>query len=203
MVRYETYEKKLIAEIGLPTSQLEEFVTEMKNHLDPKTLNDIISCGVDLDQIQVEQHHAFLQRKKKKTQQESGENLLGYSWTSVSQWKYKENERTVELYDKDGKVLDKIDLEQAIKSYVEILSGITETDALRMQEIIKNHEKEYHFLKLIYDEKVSIETAEKMLNISPDETNTIIKRLVQLEILKFASKDSIELTEAGKEFISQ
>ena len=67
------------------------FVTEMKNHFDPKTLNDIISCGVDLDQIQIEQHHAFLQRKKKKTQQESGENLLGYSWTSVSQWKYKEN----------------------------------------------------------------------------------------------------------------
>jgi hypothetical protein len=159
---------------------------------------------VDLDQIQIEQHHAFLQRKKKKTEQEGGEkeNLLGYSWSAVSHWKYQEYNKTVELYDTNGKILDKINLEQAIKNYVEVLSGITETDTLRMQRIIKNHEKEYHFLKLIYDEKVSIETAEKMLNITPDETNAIIKRLMQLEMLRFASKDSIELTKAGKEFIS-
>jgi hypothetical protein len=180
------------------------FVTEMKNHLNPQTLYDINMVGVDLDQIQFEQHHAFLQRKKKKAQSETGEkeNILGYSWKSVSRWEYKAENKSVELYDDEGKVLDKIDLEQAIKNYVDVLSGITETDTIRMQEIIKNHEKEYFFLKLIYDEKVDIENAEKMLNITPEETNKIIKRLVQMEMLRFASKNTVELTQAGKEFIS-
>lgn len=32
LVRYETYEKNLIAEFGLPISQLEEFIKDMKDH---------------------------------------------------------------------------------------------------------------------------------------------------------------------------
>jgi predicted transcriptional regulator len=181
------------------------FVTEMKNHLSPQLLNDIGLIGIDLDQIQTEQHHAFLQRKKKKASSENGEkeNILGYSWNAVSRWEYKANEKSVELYDKNGKVLDKIDLEQAIKNYVDVLSGITETDSIRMQEIIKNHEKEYFFLKLIYDEKIDMEHAQKMLNITPEETTKIIKRLVEMEMLRFASKDTVELTQAGREFISK
>jgi hypothetical protein len=181
------------------------FVTEMKNHLNPQTLHDIDIVGVDLDQIQIEQYHAFLQRKKRKTSAETGEkeNILGYSWNAVSRWEYKSSDKSVELYDEGGKVLDKIDLEQAIKNYVDVLSGITETDTIRMQEIIKTHEKEYFFLKLIYDEKVDMENAQKMMNITPEETTKIIKRLVQMEILRFASEDTVELTPAGKKFISK
>jgi len=181
------------------------FVTEMKNHLDPPLLNDIGLVGVDLDQIQIEQHHAFLQRKKKKGSSETGEkeNILGYSWKAVSRLEYKPNERSVELYDKNGEVLDKIDLEQAIKNYVEVLSGITETDSIRMQEIIKNHEKEYFFLKLIYEDKVDLDHAQKMMNITPEETTKIIKRLVEMEMLRFASEDTVEITQTGREFISK
>lgn len=180
------------------------FITEMKNHLNAQIISDMIDCGVDFDQLQIEQHHSFLKRKKKQHQdQTTQENLLGYSWQSVSNWEYKQGDKTVELYDQQGNIIDKIDMEQAIKNYVEILSGITETDTIRMQEIIKNHEKEYFFLKLIYQDKIPIDQAQKMLNISQEETNTIIQRLVNMELLRFASQDTIELTQSGREFISE
>jgi hypothetical protein len=181
------------------------FVTEMKNHLDNQTLYDITECGVDLDQIQIEQNHAFLRSKKKKRVNESRqkENLLGYNWGNVSNWEYKEANKSVELYDDNGKIIDRIDLEKAIQNYVEILSGITETDTIRMQEIIKKHEKEYYFLKLIYEDNVSIVNAQKMLNINEEEINDLIKRLIQLEMLKYSSKDTIELTNIGKQFLTK
>ena len=42
-----------------------------------------------------------------------------------------------------------------------------------------------------------------MLYLSDDEINKIIKELIELKLLQYVSDDEIEITESGKEFISE
>ena len=181
------------------------FVTEIKNHLGKESINRITNLGINLDQIQNEQHFAFNRKKRKKEKAEGGEqkNPLGYTWGSVNKWNYNDKSKQVELYDNEGKVLDKIDLQQAIQRYVENLSGITETSPLELSNLLEEHEKAYSFLKLIYHENIDFDTAKNMLNLNDDEITKIIKQLIELKLLHYVSKDEIEITETGKEFISE
>jgi hypothetical protein len=181
------------------------FVTEIKNHLGKESINQIIQLGIDLDQIQSEQHFAYTRRKRKNELKENGKqkNPLGYTWGSVTKWNYNEASKQVELYDKDGKVLDKINLHNAIQRYVENLSGITETSPMELANLLEEHEKSYSFLKLIYQENVDFETAKQMLNLSNDEIDKIIKELIELRLLQYVSEDEIKITESGKEFIAK
>ena len=181
------------------------FVTEIKNHLGKESIHRITDLGINLDQIQSEQHFAFTRKKRKKEKKESGEqqNPLGYTWGSVNKWNYNDKSKQVELYDKEGKVLDKIDLQQAIQRYVENLSGIKETSPLELSNLLEAHEKAYSFLKLIYHENIDFDTAKNMLNLNEDEITKIIKELIELKLLHYVSEDEIEITESGKEFISE
>jgi predicted transcriptional regulator len=181
------------------------FVTEIKNHLGKGSITKIVELGIDLDQIQSEQHFAFNRKKRKKESMESGEqkNPLGYTWGSVKKWNYNDKSKHVELYDGEGNLLDKIDVQQAIQRYVENLSGITETSSLELANLLEEHEKAYSFLKLIFHENIDVETAKNMLNLNDDEINKIIKELIELKLLQYTSGDEIEITESGKEFISK
>ena len=181
------------------------FVTEIKNHLGKESINQIIDLGIDLDQIQSEQHFAYNRRKRKHELKENGkqENPLGYTWGSVTKWNYNESTKQVELYDKQGNVLDKINLQHAIQRYIENLSGITETSPMELANLLEEHEKSYSFLKLIYQESVDFETAKQMLNLNDDEINKIIKELIELKLLQYISDDEIKITESGKEFIAK
>ena len=181
------------------------FVTEIKNHLGKESIARIYDLGIDLDQIQSEQHFAYNRKKRKKEIKEKGEqkNVLGYTWKSVNKWNYNEKSKQVELFDKDGNILDKIDLQHAIQRYVETLSGIKETSPLELANLLEEHEKAYSFLKLIYHENVELETAKKMLNLNDDEINKIIRELIEMKLLHYISNDEIEITESGKEFISK
>jgi len=181
------------------------FITEIKNHLEKKSIDNIVKIGVDLDQIQREQHFKYARRKKKNQQKESGkqENPLGYTWKSVSKWEYNPELKNVVLYDEQGNKLDEISLEKAIRSYVEKISGITELSSLDLQNLLEEHEKSYSFLKLVYTENIDFETAKKMLNLSDKEIYEIIKNLIELKLLKYVSEDEIEITNSGKDFISQ
>jgi predicted transcriptional regulator len=181
------------------------FVTEIKNHLGKESIIRIMDLGINLDQIQSEQHFAFTRRKRKKELIESGQqkNPLGYTWGSVTRWNYNDKSKHVELYDKEGNLLDKIDLQQAIRRYVENLSGISETSSLELANLLEEHEKAYSFLKLIFQENIDVETAKNMLNLNDDEVNKIIKELIELKLLQYGSGDEVEITESGKEFISK
>lgn len=181
------------------------FITEIKNHLERKSVNTILGIGVDLDQIQREQHFKYARRKKKNKQKESGkkDNPLGYTWKSVSKWEYNPELKQVVLYDTSGNKLDEISLEKAIRSYVEKISGITELSALDLENLLDEHEKSYSFLKLVYTENIDFETAKKMLNLSDKEIYEIIKNLIELKLLKYVSDDEIEITSSGKDFVSK
>ena len=181
------------------------FITEIKNHVGKDNIYQITDLGVDLDKIQSEQHLAYTRKKRKKELKKSGKqkNPLGYTWGSVGKWSYNYNTKQVELYDSQGNLLDKIDLQIAIRSYVENLSGITENSPLELANLLDKHEKAYSFLKLIYTENVDFDTAKNMLNLNDDDLNKIIKELLELKLLQYISDDEIEITESGKEFVSK
>ncbi|MEA3458918.1 MAG: hypothetical protein U9R21_09620, partial [Candidatus Thermoplasmatota archaeon] len=179
------------------------FITEIKNHLRKENIDRIIELGIDFGQIQSEQHYTYARKKRKKVKKETGkkENPLGYGWDSVAKWNYNEESKQVELYDKQGKILDKIDLQQAIRHYVESLSGTTDMSPLELANLLEEHEKSYSFLKLIYYENLEYETAKKMLSLNDNEIDMIIKELVELKFLQYVSDDEIEITKSGKEFM--
>ena len=181
------------------------FITEIKNHLKKDSIHKISDLGVDLEKIQSEQHFAFNRRKRKKEKQQEGvkENPLGYTWGSVSRWNYNPESKQVELYDKDGNELDKIDLNHAIQRYVENLSGITETSPMDLASLLDEHEKSYSFLKLIHEENVDFETAKRMLNLTDEEINRIINDLVKMKFLQYVTEDEVKITASGKEFIKK
>lgn len=181
------------------------FITEIKNHVGKETVYRIIDLGVDLEQIQSEQHLTYNRKKRKKELKDNGKqkNPLGYTWGSVGKWNYNDSTKEVELFDTHGNLLDKIGLENAIRSYVENLSGITESSPLELAKLLEKHEKAYSFLKLIYFENIDFETAKNMLNLNDKEINKIIKELLELKLLQYISDNEIEITESGKEFVSK
>ena len=178
------------------------FITEIKNRLSRKTIDLIIQMGLDLDRIQNEQHNLYNRKKKKQERRTNKkENPLGYDWGSVNKWEYDGESKQVELYNKNGEVLDRIDLQHAIKHYVESLSGSSNLSTVDLSNLLEEHEKSYSFLKLINQEGMDFETAKRMLNLSNNEIKMLIKELIELKFLQFVSNDEIEITESGKEFI--
>jgi hypothetical protein len=179
------------------------FITEIKNRLDRGHVRLINELGLDLDKIQYEQHMLYNSKKRKKDRSKltNRNNPLGYDWNSVNDWTYNDESKQVELYDKDGKILDKIDLQRAIKHYVESLSGSSEMSTMDLANILEEHEKSYSFLKLVNQEGIEFDTAKRMLNLEDDEIKMIIKELIELEFLQYVSDDEIMVTKSGKEFI--
>ena len=181
------------------------FITEIKNYLEKRNIDRIIEIGVNLDQIQKEQHFKYAQRKKKKELKKSGTkiNPLGYSWKSVAKWEYNQDLKQVDLYDSNGKKLDQIDMETAIRSYVEKITGIDELSIIDIEALLGEHEKSYSFLKLINDENIDFETAKRMLNLTDEEIYKIIKNLIELKLLEYVSDEEIEITKSGVDLISK
>ena len=180
------------------------FITEVKNRLSRDHLNCIDQLGVNLDKIQNEQHMLYNNRKRKNEQLKLNKmkNPLGYEWNSVDEWRYNNESKQVELYDESGKILDKIDLQQAIKHYVESLSGSSELSTMDLANLLEEHEKSYSFLKLVNQEDIDFDTAKRMLNLDDEEIKMIIKELSELKFLQYVSDDEIEITKSGKEFIA-
>ena len=180
------------------------FITEMKQYVGDKIVEAIVDAGVDLDQIEVEQHHAYMRKKRKKAVKQGGqsENLLGYTWGEVFRWEHKEGSKYCTLYDTKGTALDRIDLERVIQNYVETLSGITETNLEELEKKVRIYEKEYSLLKLMYQENMDAETASHLLNISREELNKIVRKLLEMEMLKYISEDTVKLTETGLDALS-
>jgi len=180
------------------------FITEMKQRAGDKIVEAIVDAGVDLEQIEVEQHHAYKRKKRKKMVKQGGqsENLLGYTWDKVYRWEHKEGSKYCTLYDNKGNALDRIDLKQVIQNYVETLSGITDTNIEELEKKVRIHEKEYSLLKLMYKQDMDTETARRLLNISQEELNKIVSKLLEMEILQYISEDTVKLTETGLDALS-
>ena len=189
------------------------FITELKENTGEQITKMINNLDVDLDQVQLEQHYAFRRQERKKQIQKMAstgrlgskqpDNLLGYTWDSVSSWRHEPGNKYCTLYDKEGKIIDRLNLDQIIQNYVEKLSGYIDVDPYEIERETQLYEKEYKLLKMMLERDMDKETAQHMLNVSHNELNNMIKKLSEMEMLQFISFDTIEITETGIGFINK
>ena len=190
------------------------FVTELKEYAGEDIIRHMQQeFNVDFDQIQLEQHYAYRRMERKKQIAEAvktgridkrrPQNLLGYTWGNVAYWKHEPGSKFCTLYDKQGRVLDRLNLDRIIQNYVEKLSGYTEVDLKEIEKEIVVYEKEYQLLKLLLERDMDAETAMHKLKITRDELNNMIQKLAQMEMLHYVSFDTLELTETGISYISK
>ena len=180
-------------------------ITELKKHVEDRYVSWLKKNGVDLDLIQLEQHHLYKQEKKKKLLPRSFQgfksnekdrssyvSLLNYTWDNVGFWEFKDN--ICIIYDKKGDVLDRMPLDKIIKDYVMEMTGFDELP-LKTDKIVEIDEREYEFLQVLYQRDIDAETAMQLLNISKDELNVIIRKLLVYEVLQYISLNEVMLTE--------
>jgi hypothetical protein len=183
------------------------FITELKEHVGKKFSNQLVKIGIDLDQIQLEQHHAWERRERKKAikegRSEGGqENLLGYTWEKVSSWHHEEGSKFCTLYDEKGNVVDRLNLDRIIQNYVETLSGVNTTNPEELQKELRIFEREYSLLKLMHEQDMDADTAMQLLQVDREKLNDMIKKLTNMEMIRYVSDDVIELTPDGIEFVN-
>jgi predicted DNA-binding protein (UPF0251 family) len=189
------------------------FVNEVKENAGKEITRKIVDCDVDLEQLQLEQHYSYRRRERKraiaeatragKLSRKRPENLIGYSWGKVSHWKHEPGSKYCTLYDKEGNILDRLNLDRIIQNYVERLSGQIDVDPREIEKEISIYEKEYELLKLLLERDMDAETAMHKLKISREELNKIIRKLSQMEMLQYVDFNTVELTDAGIGYLSK
>jgi hypothetical protein len=187
------------------------FITELKKHAGERVISELRNYGVDLDLLQLEQHYLYRRRERKKSstgdkekKQHDDVGVLGYSWNNVSSWKYDPNSKVCVIYGNDGKELDKLNLDVIIRNYIGSLTedGVVESPGDYGEEEIEINEKEFELLKMLYLRDMDAETAIALLHISQKELDSMIRRLLKIEMLHYVSYDEVELTEMGISHLS-
>lgn len=188
------------------------FIAELKENAGDMITSEIANYNVDLGQMQIEQHHFFRRLERKHARLESeGETLdtpqekinqLGYTWDSVSSWKHDIGTNYCTLYDKQGEVLDRLNLDTIIESYIEKLSGYAGASKSEYEEKVEVYEKEYQLLELMSSQDMNAASAAETLHITQDELNAMIKKLSKIQLLQYISYDVVELTDTGMSYLS-
>jgi len=189
------------------------FIKELKENAGEAIITEMKTYGVDLGLLQTEQRYLHRQQKRKKqaTQSGTGESkksaddvsLLGYGWKNVASWEYDPLQRTCVLYNKEGRVLDKLNLETIIENYVTNLSGEEEDLPSTYKEDVHLSEKESELLKMLYSRDMDAETAVVLLHITKEDFESMIRRLTRSEMLQYVSFNEIELTEMGIKYLAE
>ena len=183
------------------------FISEVKERLGEEHAEDIRKLGVDLDQIQAEQHELFNLQERKPvppdTQPEKPkpEIELGYTWDTVSTWKYENN--VCMLYDGGGKLLDTIQLDMLIEDYVRRVTEFKEPTLDAAATMTELTEKECDFLQLLHDRDIDADSALFSLHISGQKFDVMIQKLLQMELLQHISENEIKITEKGIEYLTK
>lgn len=182
------------------------FIAELKRRAGDELMDELRNFGVDLASLQIEQHYLYRsrERKKSKVKKPHGDvSLLGYTWKNVASWKYDQRRQVCILYNKEGDVLDTLNLDSIIEDYVKNLSDTLEELPEGVEKDFNPSTKEYNLLKMLQNHDMDAETAIHQLHVSEEEFNNMIKRLLENELLQYTSFNVIELTEIGLGYISK
>jgi hypothetical protein len=189
------------------------FMKELKQQAGDQIISELRNYGVNLALLQTEQRYMHRQHRKKKQQAQikrmgEGEHrddvsLLGYSWKNVGSWKYDPLQKTCVLYSKEGKELDRLNLDTIIESYVTNLTDEYEDPSSEYEEEVLLTEKEIELLRMLHTRDMDAELASVVLHVSKIEFENIVKKLLQNELLHYVSYNEIELTEEGIRFLSE
>lgn len=186
------------------------FISELKEYIGEKYVLAIENLGVDLDDIQSEQHQLYsLQDRKKsvptietgteqKEEKIDDANLLDYTWNDVSNWEYDNN--VVSLYGDEGGLLDKLHLDMLIEDYVNRYTK--DKESIPTSKMFEIDEKDHEFLQMLHSRDMDIELAKVLLHISGEKLDTMIQKLLELEMLQHVSFNEVKLTEKGINYLS-
>jgi hypothetical protein len=189
------------------------FMKELKDQAGEQIITEMKNYGVNLAVLQTEQRYMHRQHRKRKQQDYQSKkrsdfpqlhedvSLLGYTWKNVGSWKYDPIQKTCVLYNKEGKELDRLNLDTIIESYVTNLTEEYEDPSSAYEEEITLTEKEIALLKMLYSHDTDAETATVLLHVSKIEFEHMVRRLLQSELLHYISFNEIELTEEGITFL--
>lgn len=178
------------------------FIKELKDRLGETYLLEFKKYGIDLDLLKLEQKHLHEQLEKKRSMVQHGSDsetkdiqvhILEYTWDSVASFKYRNN--VCFLYDKNGKLLDKLHLNEIIEYYIRTLTDFGKL--VKKPDDIQITEQEYAFLEMLYVRDMDEESAKFLLNIKGADFNYMIQRLLRFELLRYISDDEIKLTDNG------
>jgi hypothetical protein len=188
------------------------FIKELKELAGEQIIIEMKKYGVDLAILQTEQRYMHRLHKKRKQvnldrrnssslQLQDDVSLLGYTWKNVGSWKFDPLQKTCVLYNKEGKELDRLNLDNIIESYITNLTDEYEDPSSEYEEKITLTEKEIELLKMLYSRDTDAETATVLLHVSKIEFEHMVRRLLQSELLHYVSFNEIELTEEGITFL--
>jgi hypothetical protein len=189
------------------------FMKELKQQAGDEIITEMKKYGVDLAILQTEQRYIHRQHRIRKQQgresRRSGDahgddvSLLGYTWRNVGSWKYDPIQKTCVLYNKEGKELDRLNLDTIIESYVTNLTEEYEDPSHEYEENVAITDKEIELLKMLYSHDTDAESATVLLHVSKIEFEHMVRRLLQSELLHYVSYNEIELTEEGITFLKE
>jgi len=186
------------------------FIAEIKRRAGNELINELNFFGVDLASLQIEQHYLYRSRERKKRRAGVGRSalgdvsLLGYTWNNVGSWKYDRTKGTCTLYNKDGEVLDNLHLETIIENYVKKLSeNLIEIPDELGETVFDITDKELQLLHILSTRDMDAELAMVLLHVSKNEFGSIVKKLLENELLQYTSYNVIELTEIGIDYLSE
>jgi hypothetical protein len=182
------------------------FITELKDHLGDSYMDELRDLGVHFESIQTEQHKRYQMKglqlhppsaPKRKEQEE-----LAYTWDSVSTWKYDNN--VCLLYDERGKLLDTLQLDLIIEEYVERVTESKNQNPVYLLKttMLKVTDKENELLEMIRRHDTDVRSAIALLHISSQKFDTMIQKLLKLEMLQYISDNEVKLTEKGLQHLS-
>ena len=191
------------------------FINEVKNNIDEDVIMKLRESGVDLELLMLQQHYLYRRHERKKTKtsddvkSKDGKitldnvGMLGYSEENISTWDYDPKSKICILYDKDGKELDRLNLDTIIKNYIGFLTkeGVIEPqndfEKNEKKEKTEINSKEFELLKILHAKDIDIETAANLLNITEKQLNDMVHKLLNLEMLYYISSEEVALTDSG------
>ncbi|MBN1281202.1 MAG: hypothetical protein JXA00_06095 [Candidatus Thermoplasmatota archaeon] len=183
------------------------FITELKEHLGDEVIDSLSTCGVHLEELQVEQHLRYqmkgLHPSPPRRPDQDEELRPEYTWDSVSTWKYENN--ICRLFDSKGTLLDTLYLDLIIEEYVERLAESKESDFIPSPKttMLKISAKEDELLAMMRRRDIDVDSAVALLHVSRQKLDTMIQKLLQLEMLKYISDSEVKLTEKGIQYLSE
>jgi len=184
------------------------FIKEFKNQLGENYASEIRRCGADLDILQLERDYSRMEQQRRKTykvgakgkkdEKREDTSILDYKWDNVSTWKYEKNACLV--YDKNGKLLDKLHLDEIVENHIREITGSDETSEL-IDEIVELDEQHHNLLKLLYSRDLDIEEAKHIMNKTKPEIEYMVYELIEVEFLQHESDDTVKITGKGVDYL--
>lgn len=191
------------------------FIKEIERNAGEEIIQSLRECGVDLELLILQQNYLYRRQERKKTKKgqdakvKTGQqpldniSLLGYTSKNISSTHYDPEKKVCIIYDKDGKELDRLNLDTIIRNYIGTftIEGVIESQKVYGEKEkrvrIEINEKEFELLKILHARDVDIKTATEIINVTEKQLNNMVRKLLTLEMLYYISVDEVALTDNG------